>query len=320
MKRYSKIVILLGVVFSILSCNQQATEQKSLQNLNIGYLPIAVGLPLFVATDEGYFEEQGFEATLTRFASSNEVANAATSGQVDVSIAATNVMFDVGYVSKKKHTLIITNPYANQENHITDYILVADTSSIKKLSDLKNKKIGIFPGSVVKVFCHLILEKQGLTKDDYQLIELSPKDWAAALQSKQIDALSAVEPQASQILSDGIGYSISEGFYAQLMPNVPLSAQWISADFVKKNGKEKAEKIIAAIDKAVSFIENNPEKAKEYLAKYANVREDILPNVELNPWVSHSQINTKEIQNFIDILYENGAIQNREDINDYLLK
>ncbi|MBI5371272.1 MAG: ABC transporter substrate-binding protein [Sphingobacteriales bacterium] len=321
--RVIKISILLTLIafgFSILSGCNSCNNTRKPDKIKIGYVPIAVGLPLFIANDEGYFNEQGFTTEMIKFASSNEIANAATSGQVDVSVVATNAMLDAGFVSKKRHTLIITNPYTNQAGNIADYLLVKDTNAIKKIEDLKGKKIGVFPGSVIKIFCTLIFEKHGLKKGDYTLLELSPKDWAAALQSGQIDALSALEPQAAQIILDKIGYPIVSGLYAQLMPNVPLSGHWISEDFVKKYGKEQCDKIIKAIDKAVDFINNNPAKAKEYLVKYANVREDVVGMVQLNPWKKHSELNASEVQAFIDVLFQNGAIQSKENINDYLLK
>lgn len=324
MNRIKLSVALLLVVAAALffsGCNTcNCNSIKKPDKIKIGYVPIAVGLPLFIANDEGYFKEEGYSTEMVKFASSNEIANAATSGQVDVSVVATNAMLDVGFVSKKRHILIITNPYTNQAGNIADYLLVKDTNAIKKIEDLIGKKIGVFPGSVIKIFCTLIFEKHGLKKEDFTLIELSPKDWAAALQSGQIDALSALEPQASQIIQDKIGYPIVSGLYSQLMPNVPLSGHWISEDFVEKYGKEQCEKIIKAIDKAVDFINNNPAKAKEYLVKYANVREDIVGMVQLNPWKKHSELNVAEVQAFIDVLFQNGAVQSKENINDYLLK
>jgi ABC-type nitrate/sulfonate/bicarbonate transport system substrate-binding protein len=288
--------------------------------LNVGVVPIAVALPLYVANDEGYFKEEGFNAQLTKMGSSNELANALTSGQLDVAVIATNAMLDASYVSKKKPQLIITNPYSNSEGNITDYLLVKDTIKIKKIQDLKGKKIGVFPGSVIKVFCNLIFAKYGLNKDDYQLIELAPKDWAVALQTNQIDALSALEPNASQLMTDKIAFPIVKGLYAVLMPDVPLSGHWISEKFIKSNNKEKTEAIVRAIDKAVKFINENPEKAKSYLVKYANVREDVVGKVQLNKWRTHSEQNTDLIQQFVNILFENNAIQSKEDISTYLNK
>jgi hypothetical protein len=42
--------------------------------------------------------------------------------------------------------------------------------------------------------------------------------------------------------------------------------------------------------------------------------------VQLNPWQPHNQLNLSEIQHFLDVLFENGAIQNKENISDYILK
>lgn len=316
---YLRLLCVCIVFYGILACGGGSDIPRT-QKLNVGYVPIAVALPLVVAQDEGYFRDEGFEVSLQRLASSNELANAATAGQIDVSVVATNVMLDIGFVSKKHHTLVITNLYTNREGFITDYILVRDSKAIQRLEDLRGKRIGIFPGSVIKVFCHLILKKYGLNDGDYELIELAPKDWASALQTGQIDALSALEPQATQIIQDKLAVPIVNGFYSQLMPDVPLSAHWISEDYVKANGTEQVKKIIRAIDRAVSLINSDPEKARSYLVKYANVREDVVSKVQLNPWKPHDQVDRAQFQQFIDLLYENGAIQNKENASDYFLQ
>ncbi|MCK9400529.1 MAG: ABC transporter substrate-binding protein [Bacteroidales bacterium] len=313
-KHLKRIFFIASLIIIVLSCNYEPSK------LRIGYKPIAVDLPIFAAVEEGYFKEQGFNVELVRFTSSNDQVNAATLGKIDVFEAATNVVFDVGFVSKIKHKLIITNPYSNEKGYISDYLLVSDTNKIKKIEDLKGEKIGVFPGSVIKMFCNLIFMKHGLNKDDYELIELQTKDWAIALKTGQIAALSALEPTASQIIKDKIAYPIVNGLYAELMPNVPLSGHWISEEFEKKYGEDVTKKIILAYNKSIDFIETNPEKAKKYIVKYANVREDVLSKVNLNKWKKHEELDYKEIQSFIDLLYENGAIQNKENINDYMCK
>lgn len=312
------VLVLIAIVGYNYLNNNIINETKN--NLKVGVVPIAVALPLYVAIDEGYFEDEGFNPELVTLGSSNELANALTSGQLDIAVIATNTMLDVSYVSQKKPKLVITNPYSNTPGNITDYLLVKDLTKISKIEDLVGMKIGIFPGSVIKVFCQLIFEKHGLSKDDYQLIELSPKDWAVALEFNQIDALSALEPSASQMIKDGIAVPIVSGLYAELMPDVPLSGHWIGADFIDNNDEETIEKIIKVINKAVKLINENPAKARKYLVKYANVREDVVDNVQLNKWVTHNEQDAASIQQFVDILFDNGALQDKADIKSYLNK
>src|SRR5256885_268598 len=52
--------------------------------VSIGYLPIYVDLPLFVAKDQGFFDKRGVKVELKRFASSPEIGTALVTGDVQV--------------------------------------------------------------------------------------------------------------------------------------------------------------------------------------------------------------------------------------------
>ena len=316
MKSIFNSFIFLLFVTLLASCNSRVEHNK----IRIGYLPLAAELPLFVALEKGYFDEEGLKVEISRFASSNDLVNAATSGQIDlIAGAATNVILDVGHVSGKKHLLFCVNPYSDKPGYVTDHFLVQYQSTITGFSQLKSKRIAGFPGSVTKIFINLILEKYGVPRGSYEYIELLPKDWESALQTDQIDALLATEPVATQIILDKAGKSIYPGFVAALMPNVPLSGHWISAEFYKKENIDLIKKIIKIYDKSIDYCRSNAELAKLYLAKYANVREDILNSVNLNPWQKQSEISYETIQNLIDLLYSNQCILSKESISNYKL-
>jgi len=228
-------------------------------------------------------------------------------------------MFDIGHVAGKKHLVFCVNLYSNTAGHITDHLIVRRGSGITHLSQLRGKKVASFPGSVNRIFCFLILEKHGVPRDTYEYIELLPTDWQPALQTGQIDAVSAIEPSATQIIKDKVGESIFPGFYADLMPDVPLAGHWISADFYSRANKKQIAAILDIYDKTIDFCRKDPETAKKYLTKYANVREDIQTDVNLNLWEKLSEIDTSQFQKFIDILAENKALQSKVSIRDYIL-
>jgi ABC-type nitrate/sulfonate/bicarbonate transport system substrate-binding protein len=229
------------------------------------------------------------------------------------------VVFDIGHVSGKKHLVFAVNPYSNKPDHVTDYLIVRTGSGISMLKQLEGRKVASFPGSVNRIFTQLILEKHGVPRTSYQYIELQPQDWEPSLQAKAIDALSALEPEATQIMKDGVGTSIFPGFYADLLPDVPLSAHWVAADFYARADKKMLAAFLDAFEKAILFCRNNPQKAKVHLVKYANVRPDILPDVNLNDWQRLADIDASHFQRFIDILAENGALQARVDVRTYIL-
>lgn len=314
------IVLLATILIIVIKNTSTNLTDKDWPKLRIGYLPIAAELPLFVAIEQGYFEEAGIEFELVRFASSNEMGNAATADRIDIlSGAASNPIFDIGHVSGKKHLVFAVNPYSDTPGHVTDHLIVQKDSGIKTLTDLKGKKVASFPGSVNRIFTYLILEKHGVPRDSYEYIELLPKDWQPALQAGAVDAVSALEPLATQIIKDDVGVSIFPGFYADLMPDVPLSAHWIAADFYARSDKAQLSAFLDAYEKAILFCRENEEQAKNYLPKYANVREDILADVNLNPWKQLSEIDWDQFQAYINLLAENKALLAKISILDHKL-
>jgi NitT/TauT family transport system substrate-binding protein len=310
------ILVVAAVVFFATRPKGPIVSQKKIR---VGYLPIAAELPLFVAVEQGYFEKAGIQVELVRLASSNDLGTAATSDQIDILAgAASNVVFDIGLTAGKRHLLFSVNPYSNAPGHITDHLIVRKDSKINTIADLKGKKVAGFPGSV-RVLIFLILEKYGVPRDSYQYLELPPPNWQPSLQNASIDAGVALEPSATQILKDGAGTSILKGFYAELMPEIPLSGHWVAADFYGRADKAQLAAFVDAYSKAITFCRENEREAKSYLPKYANVRPDILDGVNLNPWKAYSELDVQKLQSYADLLANNQAIQGRVNVTDFVL-
>jgi ABC-type nitrate/sulfonate/bicarbonate transport system substrate-binding protein len=298
---------------------QTAPAVKPWPKIRIGYLPVAAELPLFVAVEKGFLQQEGITYELVRVPSSNEMGNSATADKIDILAgAAMNVVTDIGHVSGKKHLLFAVNPYSNRPGHVTDHLIARKGSGIASVKDLKGRKIAALPGSV-RVLVFLVLEKYGIPRNSYEYLELLPKDWEPSLQAGAIDAVVALEPSATQIIKDGVGTSILPGFYAELMPDMPLSGHWVSADFYSRTDKRLLSAFLNAYDKAIAFCREHPAEAKAYLVKYANVREDILADVNLNPWQKLSELDVKQIQAYLDLLSTNNGIQGNPRATDYIL-
>lgn len=180
------------------------SDQNHLEKVRIGYLPIAAGLPLFVALEKGYFQEAGFDPELHRFASSNDLGTAGAADQIEALMPfALNAAFDIGAVSGIHHRLFGINIYSDQPPHIVDSLVIRRGLQISSLADIRGKRVGAFPGSVTKIFVENILAANGVKPGEYTYLELGPKDWQAALTAGSVDVASVMEPQLSQITADG---------------------------------------------------------------------------------------------------------------------
>ncbi|MBL7946789.1 MAG: ABC transporter substrate-binding protein [Flavobacteriales bacterium] len=326
MKRMPKMTFILFGMAAALGCSQpspdksEPVETGTLVKVRIGYLPIAAGLPLFVAMDKGYFKEAGFAVELTRFASSNDLGTAATTGQVDALMPfALNAGFDIGAASGKRHKLFGLNIYSDQAPHIVDYMVVRQGSGIKSLEDLRGRKVAGFPGSVTKVFVENILEQNGVKPGEYTYVALAPPEWLAALQSGAVDAASVMEPQASMITSQGVATVVIPGFFAKLMPDVPLSGHWLAAQFVESHDAAVSARFAAAFDRSVDYIRANPEDAKQSYIMHIGIEQSALTSIQLNKWVKSTELQTTKVKPFADLLWSKHAIQEEVNVTDYML-
>lgn len=317
----SRLALALGplvLTFFFASCDRKPASAARTKVV-VGYLPIAAGLPLFVAAEKGYFSEAGFDAELVRFASSNELGTAAAAGQIDALMPfALNAAFDISTVTKKRDQLFGYNIYSDQKPHVVDYLVARKGTNIKTLADLRGRRVAGFPGSVTRIFVENILRKSGVEPKDFTYVEMGPKDWLAALQSGSIDAASVMEPQASLIISSGIATVVVEGFFAKLKPDVPLSGNWLAARFVETQPLATQKAFVSAFDKAIDYIRSNPDDAKKYYMKYVGVDAAALPGIQLNDWRKLDEFKASDVQEFADLLIQEKAIQQGVDIKQYL--
>ena len=80
-----KSIIAGAVALSLLSTITGCGEKKSENSdVSIGYLNSTAHLLAFVAQEEGYFKDEGLNATLTQFSSAAELSNGLESGKLDV--------------------------------------------------------------------------------------------------------------------------------------------------------------------------------------------------------------------------------------------
>nr|VFK65178.1 MAG: NMT1-like family protein [Candidatus Kentron sp. UNK]VFK71326.1 MAG: NMT1-like family protein [Candidatus Kentron sp. UNK] len=275
--------------------------------LKIGYVAIAGALPLFVAEKYGYFREAGFETELVEFKSSNEIAIAAATNRIDlVGICATNVIIDAAVTSSAKFHAFLLNGYTkpSEKRQATDYLLARKGITLDQLS---GKKIAFFPGSISRVFANLIFPKFGLDIEDIEYIEMSPPNWVFALKSGVIDAVTAVEPFAQMLRDRGHVDVLIDGYYAQVMPDVPLSGAWFVAGRLPVAAERK---IYAAFGRSLELIHSDRGKALRAFSDFTRISPDVYDKIGLNRWRLIEDAEAKKsIRKFVAILLESAEIR-----------
>ena len=177
----------------------------------VRYGTVGAGFNPFIAMNEGYFAEQGIEVELVRFDSAVNMIAPLGAGQIDTGSGAIGaglwnavargvnlrVVADAGHVDA-------TPPGFPQQELLVRKSLV-DSGKVKSVADLKGLNVGMsVRGSSVEYAIVKMLEKGGLTMKDINPIEMPPTEFAVAMSNGKVDAVAAIQPSVTTLLTEGI--------------------------------------------------------------------------------------------------------------------
>jgi len=313
------LVLVLITLFVILGCSNQEKEET----VRIGYTPINTHLPLYLSLEEDYFKQEGIDVKLIKFESPNQMVDALIQGNIDL-IGPGGPLGIYGIVDFKNNRKLkvysvvggsLKNPIAN--------LLVPIDSNITSFQDLKDKKLGIWGGTIQWItITRELLSLNGLEIDkDVQIVGLAPELQVQALATKQVDALFALEPMSTIALEKGVGkIAISGPVESLILENSFVGGGALATKFINENPK-LAEKIVGILEKAMKEVNENPDKYKKYLKVYTPLNDDLILKMPILYFKSCEDLNERDIeaiQKFYDIFTKWKVIDGRINPKDLL--
>jgi NitT/TauT family transport system substrate-binding protein len=139
-------------------------------------------LGIYFAKDQGYFSALGYNATITQSWGANQAVAAIAAGRYLIGTASGGATV-LGYNNGAD---VVSLGVLYQK--IPTVIYGRAGEKIAKPSDLKGKRIGIYPGSITSNEFDAFLKLNGLTRDDVRVVSLSGADIPLLL-AHQVDAV-----------------------------------------------------------------------------------------------------------------------------------
>jgi NitT/TauT family transport system substrate-binding protein len=304
-----RLVAMLLMVFLVMTGGSALGAEK----VTIGHLPLVPSLPTYVALEKGFFTEEGLEVELVPFQSGTDIVDALVAGRIDADCmsAITGLWFAAQNVPDRFKIFLVYAADSNVDN--TMVVVVKKDSPLKDLKDLKGKKVGTFPGATSVSLARVIIGKQ-IDPKEVTFTEIPPTNLIGALAAGQIDAYFSPEPFGMIAVSQGIGrYLIkSPCTLLGLKRGIAGGGFAFSTKFVLER-PEVAKKVKAAIEKGVDFIKTNEQEARGYLAKYTQLPPPVAAQIPFEKWIKIKDLDKKGPQAYFDILYKDGAYQQKVD-------
>ena len=163
-------------------------SNASAEPLRIGYSDWPGWVAWEVAIEKGWFKEAGVDVKFEWF---DYVASmdAFAAGKLDA-VGMTNGDTLVTGATGAKGVMILMNDYSNGND------MIIGKPGIKSIKDLKGKKIGVEIGFVSHLLLLNALEKNGMTENDVELVNVPTNETPQVLASGDVDAIVAWQPSS----------------------------------------------------------------------------------------------------------------------------
>jgi NitT/TauT family transport system substrate-binding protein len=253
--------IILWLVFQNISENRNS--ESVLKKIRVGAENGLLSSAVWIAEHNGYFLDEGLDVNIVPFPSGRAAIRALLNEKtVDIAtVAQTPVVLN----SLVRDDFWIVAGMVNTVNDVK--ILARKDRDISNISDLRGKTIGITKGSTGHYFLGLLLARGGLELKDIHIVDLEATLLPEALSTGKVDAISTWEPhmyeaqkklKGNSVLIESKG-TFREDFYFTVLKD------WA------KNHPDSVRAFLRAIDRAETFIMENPKSAQLIVSKKLNL-------------------------------------------------
>ena len=229
--------------------------------LQIGYSDWPGWVAWEIAIQKGWFEEAGVDVEFKWF---DYVASmdAYAAGQLDAVTMTNGDALVTG--SARPSVAIIINDYSNGND-----MLVA-TPDIEEVADLKGKKIGAELGFVGHLLALTAIQEAGLSEDDVEWVNTPTDKTAAMLESGNVSAIAAWQPNSGEALKAVPGST--PVFTSADKPGIIYDVLAVSPESLEARRAEW-QKVVSVWYRIVDYLkdEDNLDEALEILAARVNI-------------------------------------------------
>ena len=276
------------VVFFLATASLADAQQKV--RLNWGAIS-GVMSPIWVAQEEGLFKKYGLDVELIHIASTSKAIQSMLSGEIHYTTA--DALNSIQAVAAGADLVM----FCEGVNRFVFSLMARP--EIKRLSDLKGKKIGITRiGSSTHTAVLFAVNKAGLGANDYTLLQLGEvPNILTTLLAGQIDAGALSPPTNSRAKKAGLFELINLGVDGPEYPSTVIAS---TRAYIKAN-PDNTRRMVRALGEGLHLFKSNRQAGIKAIQKYTRLKEiEILDDTykqfsdafDSLPYISKSGINS----------------------------
>jgi ABC-type nitrate/sulfonate/bicarbonate transport system substrate-binding protein len=209
----------------------------------------SVYAPMFLAQEEGIFEDHSLDVEVKQFAQGGEGVDAMVAGSIDVAGSAdSTILARAGRTPLRALGLFVEDK--------GNYVKLVTSKDIDDPSQIKT--MGIVPGSISEYGAFKLLRSEGIDPASVKMVDAGPPEMPALLQNGDIDAFVMWEPWPTRAEEMGGKVLMKSGdFDLSYMLVVAAQKDWLDSH------QEEAKALMDSLAEAAEKVEEDPGAAAD---------------------------------------------------------
>ena len=321
--RITKVVVLLiSLVMAISLFGCESREKGSLKKVRLTEVTRSVFYaPMYVAINEGYFEEEGIELDISTGQGADKTMQQVLSGSVDIGFSGLEQVIYIYNQGREDYP----KAFAQLTQKDGSFLISRENEKDFSYESLKGKTIvGGRPGGVPEMSLEYVLKKHGLTPGvDVNIItNIAFNATAGAFTGGTGDYVALFEPTGSMLEKEKKGYIVSS--IGKEAGDISYTTFYANQSYIKKNA-EIIESFTRAIYKGQKFVEESSDEkvAKAIIDFFPGSDLDVLTNVVKNyrsveAFSKTPAVSKEHVDHLMDIIqdYDSDLIPTRPEFDD----
>ncbi len=319
---YTFLVVLL-LVLSLLFFLPKKKKNDNIKSVKIAEVTHSVFYaPLYVAIEEGYFNEENIDIKLVLTPGADKVSAAVLSGDVQIGFAGAESAIYV-YEKNEKDYLQIFSGLTKRDGQ---FILGRKDKKDFSLEDLYGKEILVGRSSGMPALNFLnALKNEGIDKNKIKInYNIDFASLSGAFIGNTGDYVNLFEPTALKLEKEGYGYVLQS--IGLLSGEMPYTTFYARKSYIENN-KDVIKSFTKAINKGLEFVKNNDEMkiAKSIYKQFPDLSLNDLSTIvkrykDADSFLESSHIEEKLLVNLENLLIDNNLLKDYVPYNNLIIE
>ena len=307
--------IIVFILLSLFSINgfAKSSEQNQTLTVILDWFPNPDHAPLIIAQQQGFFKEQGLDVKLIGPADPTDPPKWIAAKKADIGIT-----YQPEFMEQVDQGLPLVRIGTLIDKPLSCLVALND-SGINTLADLKGKSIGSSSGGLSSIMLKVMLQQQGLSEKDVELINIR-YNLTQALLSRKVDAVTGMMRNYEVPQLESTGKKIAAFFPEE--HGIPNYSELIFVANTDTIRDKRYPRFLTAVRKAVAYLDTHPEAtwqafAKEYPESNNAMNREAwfatMPYFAEDP----ADFDQTEWKRFATFMHKNGLIKKIQPISRY---